>query len=107
MMWRCCFHSGTSSRRKSESDFERKPPMPDLAAIVQAGSAHVWLYLPVAIVLGALHALEPGHAKSLMAAYVIAIKGTARQAVTLGVSAAIGHTFVVWILAVAAFAFGQ
>jgi nickel/cobalt exporter len=28
-----------------------------------------WLYLPTAILLGALHALEPGHAKTLTAAY--------------------------------------
>ena len=26
--------------------------MPDVAAIVQAGSAHAWLYLPIAVVLG-------------------------------------------------------
>jgi len=81
--------------------------MPDIASLIQSSAAHVWLYLPVAVVLGALHALEPGHAKSLMAAYIVAIRGTASQAVTLGVSAAVGHTIVVWGLAVAAFALGQ
>lgn len=73
--------------------------MPDLAHIIQAGAAHAWLYLPVAVFLGALHALEPGHAKSLMAAYIVSIHGTAAQAATLGLSAAVGHTIVVWILA--------
>ena len=81
--------------------------MPDLSAIVQTGSSYAWLYLPVAVLLGAFHALEPGHAKSLMAAYIVAIRGTASQAVTLGISAAVGHTIVVWALAVAALAFGQ
>jgi len=81
--------------------------MPDLSQIIQISAAHAWFYLPVAVVLGALHALEPGHAKSLMAAYIVAIRGTSGQAALLGLSAAIGHTIVVWILALAAFLFGQ
>ncbi len=81
--------------------------MPDLSAIIQGSTAHAWLYLPFAVLVGALHALEPGHAKSLMAAYLVAIRGTASQAVTLGVSAAVGHTIVVWGLAIAALALGE
>src|SRR6478609_7573959 len=81
--------------------------MPDLAQIIQAGSGHVWFYLPVAVVLGAFHALEPGHAKSLMAAYIISIRGTPRQAALLGLSAAVGHTIIVWILVIAALLLGQ
>jgi nickel/cobalt exporter len=74
--------------------------MPDLTHIIQASAAHAWLYLPLAVVLGALHALEPGHAKSLMAAYIVSIRGTAAQAAMLGLSAAAGHTIVVWALAI-------
>lgn len=74
--------------------------MPDLSAIIQNGAANPWLYLPAAVILGALHALEPGHSKSLMAAFIVAIRGTARQAVLLGISAAVGHTIIVWGLAV-------
>jgi nickel/cobalt exporter len=81
--------------------------VPNLAQIIQASAAHAWSYLPVAVVLGALHALEPGHAKSLMAAYIVAIRGSSGQAALLGLSAAAGHTIVVWILAVAALLFGQ
>lgn len=73
--------------------------MPDIAAIIAAGAAHPWIYLPAAILLGALHALEPGHSKSLMAAFIVAVRGTPAQAVILGVSAAVGHTIVVWGLA--------
>jgi nickel/cobalt exporter len=32
-------------------------------------------YLPIAIGLGALHALEPGHAKTMTAAYLVGIHG--------------------------------
>ena len=81
--------------------------MPDLPHIIQSSTAHAWLYLPLAALLGALHALEPGHAKSLMAAYIVAIRGTTSQAVTLAISAAVGHTIVVWLLAIAALAFGE
>src|SRR5256885_12697651 len=81
--------------------------MPDLSHIIQSSAAHAWLYLPFAALLGALHALEPGHAKSLMAAYIVAIRGTVPQAVTLAVSAAAGHTIVVWALAILGLAVGE
>ncbi|UVF17905.1 nickel/cobalt efflux transporter [Microvirga terrae] len=73
--------------------------MPDIAQLIQAGVANPWLYLPAAILLGALHALEPGHSKSMMAAFIVAVRGTPAQATLLGISAAIGHTIVVWALA--------
>jgi nickel/cobalt exporter len=73
--------------------------MPDIAALIAGGAAHPWLYLPLAVLLGALHALEPGHAKTMMAGFIVAVRGTPGQAVLLGVSAAIGHTLVVWALA--------
>jgi len=60
---------------------------------------NAWLFLPGAILLGALHGLEPGHSKTLMAAFIVAIRGTVKQAVLLGVSATISHTAIIWILA--------
>ncbi len=65
------------------------------------------VYLPVAVGLGALHALEPGHSKTLMAAYLIGTKGTKRDAVLLGLSAATTHSLVVIALAVAALYLGK
>jgi len=43
--------------------------VPDIARIIQSGGANPWFYLPAALRLGALHALEPGHSKSMMAAH--------------------------------------
>ena len=34
--------------------------MPELTAIIQGSAARAWLYLPIAVVLGALHALDRG-----------------------------------------------
>ena len=64
---------------------------------VSQGNA--WMFIPAAIVLGALHGLEPGHSKTMMAAFIVAIRGTVRQAVLLGVSATVSHTAIIWILA--------
>ena len=60
---------------------------------------NAWLFIPAAIALGALHGLEPGHSKTMMAAFIIAIRGTVKQAVLLGLSATISHTAIIWVLA--------
>ena len=69
--------------------------------MIQQGTAHAWLFVPSAILLGALHGLEPGHSKTMMAAFIIAIQGTVSQAVLLGLSATLSHTAVVWTVALA------
>jgi nickel/cobalt exporter len=75
--------------------------MPSFAELIQQGSAHAWLFIPSAILLGALHGLEPGHSKTMMAAFIVAIRGTVMQAILLGVAATISHTLVVWAVALA------
>src|SRR5882724_6147533 len=69
--------------------------MTSLNELVSQGASNAWLFIPSAIVLGALHGLEPGHSKTMMAAFIIAIRGTVRQAVLLGVSATLSHTAVI------------
>lgn len=70
--------------------------MLSFAELVAQGASHAWLFIPSAILLGALHGLEPGHSKTMMAAFIVAIRGTVSQAVLLGVTATISHTLVVW-----------
>ena len=50
--------------------------MPSFADLLQQGAGNAWFFIPSAIVLGALHGLEPGHSKTMMAAFIIAIRGT-------------------------------
>jgi len=79
--------------------------MTEFSTLIQQGNA--WLFVPSAILLGALHGLEPGHSKTMMSAFIVAIRGTLTQAVLLGVSATLSHTAVVWIVAMAGLYFGN
>ena len=56
--------------------------MPTFAELIQKGSAHAGLFIPSAIMLGALHGLEPGHSKTMMAAFIVAVRGTLTRAVS-------------------------
>lgn len=57
--------------------------------------------LVVAFLAGALHAVAPGHGKSLAAAYLIGTEGRVRDAAYLGLSVAVMHTLSVLVIAVA------
>lgn len=81
--------------------------MDAFADLLRQGAADAWLFVPTAIVLGALHGLEPGHSKTMMVSFVVAVRGSAPQAVLLGLSAALSHSLVVWILALAALTYGD
>lgn len=73
--------------------------MTSLSDLLAQGTAHAWLFVPTAILLGALHGLEPGHSKTMMAAFIIAVRGTVKQAVLLGLCATLSHTAIVWVIA--------
>jgi len=80
-------------------------PMTSFVTLLQQGNS--WLFVPSAILLGALHGLEPGHSKTMMAAFIVAIRGTLAQAVLLGLSATLSHTAIVWAIALAGLYFGR
>lgn len=77
----------------------------EFTTMLQQGNA--WLFIPSAILLGALHGLEPGHSKTMMAAFIVAIRGTVTQAVLLGLAATLSHTSVVWAVALTGMYFGS
>ena len=52
----------------------------------------------IAAGLGALHAMEPGHGKTIVAAYLVGSKGTGRHAVLLGLIVTVSHTAGVYLL---------
>ena len=58
-----------------------------------------WLFAPSVILLGALHGLEPGHSKTMMAAFIIVIRDAFLQTTLLSLSATASHTTGVWAMA--------
>ena len=72
-----------------------------LSAFLRSGSSDVGALLAaliVAMFLGALHALGPGHGKAMVAAYLVGSRGTASQAVILGSTVTVTHTIGVYLL---------
>jgi high-affinity nickel-transport protein len=65
------------------------------------GTLSFWFFITAALIaagLGALHALEPGHGKTIVAAYLVGSRGTARHAVLLGIIVTAAHTAGVFLL---------
>lgn len=60
--------------------------------------AFILLALLAAFGFGALHALGPGHGKTVVAAYLVGSKGTARHALALGFTVTATHTSTVYLL---------
>ncbi len=55
----------------------------------------IWFLIVAAAIaagLGAMHALEPGHGKTIVAAYLVGSKGTAYHAFLLGLIVTVSHT---------------
>ena len=83
------------------------PAMASLPELIQSGTSSAWLFVPTAVLLGALHGLEPGHSKTMMAAFIVAVRGTVAQAILLGLAATLSHTAVVWAVAMGGLYFGR
>jgi high-affinity nickel-transport protein len=61
----------------------------------------LWFLITAAFIafgLGALHALEPGHGKTIVGAYLVGSRGTARHALLLGLIVTVSHTAGVFAL---------
>lgn len=74
---------------------------PSIAAFVRLDTttpAVALLSLLAAVAWGASHALAPGHGKTVVAAYLVGSRGTARHAAFLGLTVTITHTIGVFAL---------
>jgi ABC-type nickel/cobalt efflux system permease component RcnA len=63
-----------------------------------AGRGVLVFFMLAALAWGAIHALSPGHGKTMVAAYLVGTRGTARHAVALGATVTITHTIGVFAL---------
>jgi ABC-type nickel/cobalt efflux system permease component RcnA len=70
----------------------------ELMTVRQPGTWFLLTAALIAIALGALHALEPGHGKTVVAAYLVGSRGTARHALMLAATVTASHTAGVYVL---------
>ena len=76
-------------------------PRSKFTELISARNLSFWFLFTAALIaagLGALHALEPGHGKTIVAAYLVGSRGTARHAVFLGIIVTAAHTAGVYLL---------
>ena len=76
-------------------------PRSAFTELITTRSLSLWFLLTAAFIafgLGALHALEPGHGKTIVAAYLVGSRGTARHALLLGIIVTASHTAGVFAL---------
>ena len=69
-----------------------------LIVVPMAGPQTLLITLLLAFGLGGMHALAPGHGKTVVAAYLVGSRGTTRHALFLGLTTTITHTAGVFAL---------
>ncbi len=86
-----------------EANRQRTPrnSFTELVATEQVGFGILLIAAAVAAGLGAFHALEPGHGKTVVAAYLVGSRGTAWHALVLGLIVTASHTAGVYLLGAA------
>ena len=80
---------------------QQQTPRSAFTELITAGHLSLWFLMTAACIafsLGALHALEPGHGKTIVAAYLVGSRGTIRHAMYLGVIVTASHTAGVFAL---------
>ncbi|MCI0370894.1 MAG: hypothetical protein L0214_05830 [candidate division NC10 bacterium] len=88
--------SGPQTRGASRYDLD----FVQLISLKELSPAIILFVLLLAFALGAFHALEPGHGKTVVAAYLVGSRGTARHALLLGLIVTASHTAGVYLLGV-------
>ncbi|MFY9711330.1 MAG: hypothetical protein WA668_02800 [Candidatus Cybelea sp.] len=95
--------SGDVSSRWGSSSIVRNSMLSDLFA--REGQTPAWILLTIlaAFGLGALHGLEPGHGKALLAFTLVGARATFKQAVILAGALTFAHTIAVLLLGLVLF----
>jgi len=88
------------SRNGRPAQTAARDRLAELVAVPHLTPGLVILGLLFAVILGAVHALSPGHGKTVVGAYLVGSRGTARHAAFLGLTVTITHTAGVFALGV-------
>ena len=95
--------AGGSDQIKLQAN-QQKTPRNRFTELVAARQWNFWFIVTafgIAFGLGALHALEPGHGKTIVAAYLVGSRGTMNDAIVLGAIVTAAHTAGVYLLGLA------
>lgn len=85
-------------RRDGRLADQSRDYLAELIAVESITPGIALLGLLLAAGLGALHAFSPGHGKTVVGAYLVGSRGTARHAAFLGLTVTITHTSMVFLL---------
>src|SRR5262249_13234561 len=88
----------TSIAAKANAQAASRGAFTDLITTRELTVSVVAIALLGAAALGAFHALEPGHGKTVVAAYLVGSRGTARHALIRGLIVTASHTAGVYLL---------
>ncbi|HEY7259112.1 MAG TPA: hypothetical protein VH459_08580 [Gaiellales bacterium] len=72
----------------------------DLVTHRDLGLGFILAAVAIAMFWGAVHALSPGHGKSIVAAYLVGSRGTGRHAAFLGLTVTVTHTASIFVLGI-------
>jgi ABC-type nickel/cobalt efflux system permease component RcnA/Tol biopolymer transport system component len=100
----------TSTAEQVVPELAKRTPQDILLDLVRTKDFSISFYafaLAISLALGALHALTPGHGKTVVAAYLVGSRGTARHAIVLGSVVTLTHTGSVFLLGIITLAASQ
>src|SRR5262249_38485804 len=98
----------TSTPALRQPGLVKPPPRPEspahgdrqsLLLLLQTHEGGLLVVLLISALFGAVHALTPGHGKTLVAAYLVGQRGTTLHAIFLGVVTTLTHTGAVLLIA--------
>jgi ABC-type nickel/cobalt efflux system permease component RcnA len=93
--------AATSTEKLTLEANKQGTPRNSFTELITSNQWGLWFMLTAALIaaaLGGLHALEPGHGKTIVAAYLVGSQGTAAHALLLGLIVTATHTAGVYAL---------
>ncbi len=100
----------TETAEELVPELQERSPQEILLDLVRNPELSFLFYIAalfIALALGALHALTPGHGKTVVAAYLVGSRGTSLHAIALGAVVTLTHTGSVFLMGVITLAASQ
>lgn len=90
--------SQTATQQNSSLNTTREDAFTQLITLENLTLPTILLALGISFVWGAMHAMTPGHGKTIVGAYLVGSRGTIKHAMYLGLTTTITHTLGVFAL---------